>query len=95
MTGGDLPPEREEQLITELLRERCGIDPGTVGPVLDLAAIGLVHGGCFGGGTGIVAACDVAIAAADAVFSITPIAASCRPRWATGRAVSQSSEVRI
>jgi len=44
MTSGDLPPEREEQLITELLRERGGIDPGAVGPVLDLAAIGLVNG---------------------------------------------------
>jgi hypothetical protein len=43
MTSGDLPPEREEQLITELLRERGGIDPGAVGPVLDLAAIGLVN----------------------------------------------------
>src|SRR5204863_3752805 len=32
--------------------------------------IALVHGGCFGGGTGIVAACDIAIAADDAVFSI-------------------------
>ena len=31
----------------------------------------LVHGGCFGGGTGIVAACDIVIAAEDAIFSIT------------------------
>jgi hypothetical protein len=43
MTSRDLPPEREEQLITELLRERGGIDPGALGPVLDLAAIGLVN----------------------------------------------------
>src|SRR5690349_14689095 len=28
--------------------------------------------------------------AAAGMFSITPRAASCRPRWATGRAVSQS-----
>lgn len=32
--------------------------------------IALVHGGCFGGGTGIVAACDIVIASTDAVFSI-------------------------
>src|SRR4029453_10015328 len=32
--------------------------------------VALVQGGCFGGGTGIVAACDIAIAAANAVFSI-------------------------
>lgn len=33
--------------------------------------VALVHGGCFGGGTGIVAAADVVIASEDAVFSIT------------------------
>lgn len=33
--------------------------------------VALVHGGCFGGGTGIVAACDVVIASNDAIFSIT------------------------
>src|SRR5439155_25402028 len=32
--------------------------------------VGLVQGGCFGGGTGIVAACDVAVAADNAIFSI-------------------------
>ena len=32
--------------------------------------IALVHGGCFGGGTGIVAACDIVIASTDAMFSI-------------------------
>ncbi len=33
--------------------------------------IALVHGGCFGGGTGIAAACDVVIASEDAFFAIT------------------------
>lgn len=33
--------------------------------------VALVRGGCFGGGTGIVAACDIVIAAQDAIFSIT------------------------
>lgn len=33
--------------------------------------VALVHGGCFGGGTGIVSACDVVIASEDAIFSIT------------------------
>ena len=32
--------------------------------------VALVQGGCFGGGTGLVAACDVVIAADTAVFSI-------------------------
>ncbi len=33
--------------------------------------IALVHGGCFGGGTGMIAACDLVIATEDAQFSIT------------------------
>jgi methylglutaconyl-CoA hydratase len=37
---------------------------------LALPTVALVQGGCFGGGTGIVAACDVVIAAEDAMFSI-------------------------
>ena len=35
--------------------------------------IALVHGGCFGGGVGIAAACDIAIAADDAVFALTEV----------------------
>jgi methylglutaconyl-CoA hydratase len=35
--------------------------------------VALVHGGCFGGGTGMVAACDMTIASEDAVFSITEV----------------------
>ena len=37
---------------------------------LAVPTVALVQGGCFGGGTGIVAACDVVIAAEDAMFSI-------------------------
>lgn len=33
--------------------------------------VALIHGGCFGGGTGIVAAVDIAIASRDAIFAIT------------------------
>ena len=33
--------------------------------------VALVHGGCFGGGTGVAAACDVVIAEESAIFSIT------------------------
>lgn len=33
--------------------------------------LALVHGGCFGGGVGMVAACDIAVASEDAVFSLT------------------------
>jgi hypothetical protein len=44
----ELSPEREERLIVEVLRERGAIDPGRLGPVIDLAALGLVTSG---GGT--------------------------------------------
>jgi len=33
--------------------------------------IALIHGGCFGGGTGIASACDIVIADESAMFSIT------------------------
>jgi methylglutaconyl-CoA hydratase len=33
--------------------------------------VALVHGGCFGGGVGFVAGCDVAVAASDTRFAIT------------------------
>jgi methylglutaconyl-CoA hydratase len=33
--------------------------------------IALVHGGCFGGGLGMMAACDITIASEEAIFSIT------------------------
>ena len=33
--------------------------------------VALIHGGCFGGGTGIAAACDIVLASNDAIFSIT------------------------
>lgn len=37
---------------------------------LAVPTVALVQGGCFGGGTGIVAACDMVIAADNALFSI-------------------------
>jgi len=43
--------------------------------------IALVHGACFGGGTGLVAACDVVIAAVDAIFSIAEV------RWGLTAAI--------
>lgn len=33
--------------------------------------IALVHGGCFGGGTGIASSCDIVVAEASATFAIT------------------------
>ena len=35
--------------------------------------VALVHGGCFGGGVGIAGACDIAVAADDAVFALTEV----------------------
>jgi methylglutaconyl-CoA hydratase len=43
--------------------------------------VALVQGGCFGGGTGLIAACDVVIAADDAVFSIAEV------RWGLTAAI--------
>ena len=40
---------------------------------LAVPVVALVQGGCFGGGTGIVSACDVVIAADNAIFSIAEV----------------------
>jgi methylglutaconyl-CoA hydratase len=48
---------------------------------LPVPTVALVQGGCFGGGTGIVAACDVVIAADNALFSISEV------RWGLTAAI--------
>ena len=35
--------------------------------------IALIHGGCFGGGVGFAAACDIAVAAEDSLFAISEV----------------------
>ncbi len=62
--SGQSPAENEKvsRLTAEAIRrlDTC--------PVPTLA---LIQGGCFGGGTGIAAACDVVVASEDAIFSIS------------------------
>ncbi|MGA2126730.1 MAG: enoyl-CoA hydratase-related protein [Xanthobacteraceae bacterium] len=41
--------------------------------LLPVPTIALVQGGCFGGGTGIIAACDVVVAADNALFSLSEV----------------------
>jgi methylglutaconyl-CoA hydratase len=48
---------------------------------LPVPTVALVQGGCFGGGTGLIAACDVVIAAEDAIFSIAEV------RWGLTAAI--------
>lgn len=48
---------------------------------LPVPVVAMVQGACFGGGTGIVAACDIVIAADNAVFSITEV------RWGLTAAI--------
>ncbi len=48
---------------------------------LPVPTVALVQGGCFGGGTGMVAACDVVIAAEGATFSISEV------RWGLTAAI--------
>src|SRR5262245_60654864 len=48
---------------------------------LPLPTVALVQGACFGGGTGIIAACDIVIAAEDATFSIAEV------RWGLTAAI--------
>src|SRR4051812_12638420 len=46
-----------------------------------IPTVALVQGGCLGGGTGVIAACDVVIAADNALFSITEV------RWGLTAAI--------
>src|SRR5690242_7806374 len=48
---------------------------------LPVPTVALVQGGCFGGGTGVIAACDIVIAADHAMFSITEV------RWGLTAAI--------
>lgn len=48
---------------------------------LPVPTVALVQGGCFGGGTGIISACDVVVAAENAIFSITEV------RWGLTAAI--------
>jgi methylglutaconyl-CoA hydratase len=49
--------------------------------LLPIPTVALVQGGCFGGGTGVISACDVVIAADNAIFSITEV------RWGLTAAI--------
>jgi len=41
--------------------------------MLPIPTVALVQGACFGGGTGIIAACDIVIASDNAIFSIAEV----------------------
>jgi methylglutaconyl-CoA hydratase len=63
---------------------RASRDTGLAIQRLNLApvpTVALVQGACFGGGTGLLAACDVVIAADNAVFSIAEV------RWGLTAAI--------
>ncbi|HTE35497.1 MAG TPA: enoyl-CoA hydratase-related protein [Reyranella sp.] len=57
---------RENEAVSRLTAE--AVRRLDICPVPTLA---LIQGGCFGGGTGIAAACDVVVASEDAIFSIS------------------------
>ena len=48
---------------------------------LPVPTVALVQGACFGGGTGVIAACDVVVAAENSLFSITEV------RWGLTAAI--------
>jgi methylglutaconyl-CoA hydratase len=71
--GADLKWIRSVAPQSQEANEKASRDTGTAVRRLNelpVPTVALVQGGCFGGGTGIVAACDVVIAADNAMFSI-------------------------
>ena len=74
--GADLVWLREIAALGE--EENVEVSRRTATALRELDAIpkptvALVHGGCFGGGIGLVASCDIVIASEDARFAITEI----------------------
>ncbi|MGE5514096.1 MAG: enoyl-CoA hydratase-related protein [Bacteroidota bacterium] len=74
------------QVRTATARENLAVSRATAKAVdrlnrLPVPVVALVHGACFGGGTGIVSACDIVIAADNAMFSITEV------RWGLTAAI--------
>jgi methylglutaconyl-CoA hydratase len=71
--GADLKWIRSVAVQSAEENRKASDDTGTAVRRLNefpVPTVALVQGGCFGGGTGIVAACDVVIAADNAMFSI-------------------------
>ena len=72
--GADLAWVSALQKMSPAENERSSRTTGDLVRRLDalpVPTVALVQGGCFGGGTGIVAACDIVVASEDAVFAIT------------------------
>ena len=72
--GADLGWIRQVSQSTPIENERVSQATGEAVRRLDalpVPTLALVQGGCFGGGTGLVAACDIVVASADAIFSIS------------------------
>ncbi len=67
-----------ERLRTASPRENLDFARRTLAAVdalrrLERPTLAFVQGGCFGGGVGLCAACDIAIAAEDAIFAISEV----------------------
>ncbi len=60
-------PEANFAVSSRTAEAVCGLNE------LAKPTVALVHGGCFGGAVGIVAACDVVVASEDAMFAITEV----------------------
>ncbi|MGD0073518.1 MAG: enoyl-CoA hydratase-related protein [Candidatus Binataceae bacterium] len=67
MEMSKLSPEANLQVSTDTTNAVRGLNE------FPKPTIALVHGGCFGGGVGVVAACDIVVASEDAFFAITEV----------------------
>lgn len=72
---------RDQDATANLRVSRQTADAVRLLNIAPVPTVGLVQGGCFGGGTGIIAACDVVVAAENAVFSIAEV------RWGLTAAI--------
>ena len=84
--SGRRRPEMDQRRAAEIAAENEAVSRATFEAVqrlnlLPIPTVALVQGGCFGGGTGVISACDVVIAADNAMFSITEV------RWGLTAAI--------
>jgi methylglutaconyl-CoA hydratase len=80
--GADINWFKELAKTSDLEKKRCAdLSTGVMRRLYEIAipTVALVHNGCFGGGVGYAASCDIVIASEDARFAITEVRVGITP----------------
>ena len=80
--GADINWFKELAKVSDVEKKRCAdLSTGAMRKLFEIAipTIALIQNGCFGGGVGYAASCDVVIASEDARFAITEVRVGITP----------------